>query len=229
MNVIARLEFELAYYDFTVHLFNHYTTRTPPVLKILSNLSLRGSGFYNFPKSICSKVNVIARLEFELAYYDFTVHLFNHYTTRTPPVLKILSNLSLRGSGFYNFPKSICSKVNVIARLEFELAYYDFTVHRFNHYSTRTPPLFKQKYLTHRWEDQRVHTFSKGVYLKVNVIARLEFELAYHDSAVYRFNHYISRRPRTIYNSMIISKYITILYMHIVQYTIPCYTLLYCE
>ena len=30
MNVIARLEFELAYYDSAVHRFNHYTTRTPP-------------------------------------------------------------------------------------------------------------------------------------------------------------------------------------------------------
>ena len=30
MNVIARLEYELAYYDHAVHRFNHYTTRTPP-------------------------------------------------------------------------------------------------------------------------------------------------------------------------------------------------------
>ena len=34
---------------------------------------------------ICPKVNVIARLEYELAYYDSAVHRFNHYTTRTPP------------------------------------------------------------------------------------------------------------------------------------------------
>ena len=30
MNVIARLEYELAFYDSAVHRFNHYTTRTPP-------------------------------------------------------------------------------------------------------------------------------------------------------------------------------------------------------
>ena len=30
MRVIARLEFELAYYDSTFHHFNHYTMRTPP-------------------------------------------------------------------------------------------------------------------------------------------------------------------------------------------------------
>ena len=41
-------------------------------------------GVHTFPKGICPKVNVIARLEYELAYYDSAVHRFNHYTTRTP-------------------------------------------------------------------------------------------------------------------------------------------------
>ena len=35
---------------------------------------------YTFPKGIGPKVNMIAQLEFELAYYDSVVH----YTTRTP-------------------------------------------------------------------------------------------------------------------------------------------------
>ena len=35
MNVIARLEYELAYYDSAVHRFNHYTTRTPPNMKAM--------------------------------------------------------------------------------------------------------------------------------------------------------------------------------------------------
>ena len=39
MNVIARLEYELAYNDSAVHRFNHYTTRTPPPL-IFEFLSL---------------------------------------------------------------------------------------------------------------------------------------------------------------------------------------------
>ena len=34
---------------------------------------------------IYPKVNVIARLEFELAYFDSAVKRFNHYTTRIPP------------------------------------------------------------------------------------------------------------------------------------------------
>ena len=43
-------------------------------------------------------------------------------------------------------------------------------------------------YLTHSWEDKGVHTFSKGICPKVNVIA-------YYDSAVQRFNHYTTRTP----------------------------------
>ena len=47
-------------------------------------------GVHTFPESICSKLNVIARLEYELAYYDSGVHRFNHYTTRTPPKETVL-------------------------------------------------------------------------------------------------------------------------------------------
>ena len=45
-------------------------------------------------------------------------------------------------------------------------------------------------YLTHSWVDKGVHTFHKGVCPKVNVIARMEFELTYYGSVVNRFNHY---------------------------------------
>ena len=34
MNVIARLEYELVYYDSAVHRFNHYTTRTPLSIRL---------------------------------------------------------------------------------------------------------------------------------------------------------------------------------------------------
>ena len=44
----------------------------------------KGKWIHTFPKGICPKVNVITRLEFELAYYNFGVQRFNHYTTRTP-------------------------------------------------------------------------------------------------------------------------------------------------
>ena len=46
-------------------------------------------GVHTFLKGICPKVNVIARLECELAYYDSAVHRFNHYTMRTPPIVNI--------------------------------------------------------------------------------------------------------------------------------------------
>ena len=40
-----------------------------------------------------------------------------------------------------------------------------------------------------------VHTFTKGICMKVKVIARLEYELAYDDSAVQHFNHDTTRTP----------------------------------
>ena len=61
-------------------------------------------------------------------------------------------------------------------------------------------------YLTHSWEDKGVHTFPKGICPKVNVIARLEYELAYYDSAVHRFNRYTtswSKKKKNQDNSMI--------------------------
>ena len=60
------------------------------------------------------------------------------------------------------------------------------------------PKPFSEKnwyYLTHSWEDKGVHIFPKGICPKVNVIAWLEYELAYYDSAVHRFNHYTTRTP----------------------------------
>ena len=49
--------------------------------------------------------------------------------------------------------------------------------------------------LTHSWEDKGVHAFPMGIFPKVNVIVRLEFELAYYDSAVHRFKHCTTRTP----------------------------------
>ena len=37
---------------------------------------------------------------------------------------------------------------------------------------------------------KRVHTFSKGISPKVNVVAWLEFELAYYDVVVWNVSHY---------------------------------------
>ena len=51
-------------------------------------------GVHTFPKGIFPKVNVIVRLEYEIAYYDSAVHRFNHYTTRTPPQILVKDNFS---------------------------------------------------------------------------------------------------------------------------------------
>ena len=45
-------------------------------------------------------------------------------------------------------------------------------------------------YLSHNWRDKHVHTFPKGIRLKVNVIVQLEFELTYCDVAVQHVSHY---------------------------------------
>ena len=42
-------------------------------------------GVHAFLKGISSKMNIIAQLEFELAYFKATVQYFNHYTRETSP------------------------------------------------------------------------------------------------------------------------------------------------
>ena len=61
---------------------SHPSTRT---VVVLFNHSCEDKGVHTFPNGICPKVNIIARLEYELAYYDYAVHRFNHYTTKTLP------------------------------------------------------------------------------------------------------------------------------------------------
>ena len=53
--------------------------------------SWEDKGVHTFPKGICPRVNVIARLEYKLMYYDSAVHHFNHYTTRTSPSSIVVS------------------------------------------------------------------------------------------------------------------------------------------
>ena len=45
-------------------------------------------------------------------------------------------------------------------------------------------------YLIHCWGDKGVHTFSKDISQKVNIMSRLEFKLTYFEAAVQYFNHY---------------------------------------
>ena len=50
----------------------------------------RLNGALSFPKSISPKVNVIARLGFELAYFEDIVWHFSHYTTQTSSEERII-------------------------------------------------------------------------------------------------------------------------------------------
>ena len=73
-------------------------------------------------------------------------------------------------------------------------------------------------YLTHSWEDKGVHTFPKSICPKVNVIARLEYELAYYDSAVHRFNHYTTRTPLGNFVADVLDCDIIV-----IEFELPCY------
>ena len=54
----------------------------------------------------------------------------------------MLFNPELGGlGGVRAFPKGICPKVIIIEPRDFELAYNDSGVQRFNHYTTGTPPM----------------------------------------------------------------------------------------
>ena len=74
------------------------------------------------------------------------VSLFKDITTIVGFLMPKLFSYSWEDKGVHTFPKGICPKVNVIAWLEYELAYYDSAVHRFNPYATRTPPFSDQSH-----------------------------------------------------------------------------------
>ena len=57
--------------------------------------------------------------------------------------------------------------------------------------------------LAYSWEDNGVHTFPKGICPNVNVIAQLEFELRYYDSAGRSFNHYTTSTHSFLYKRLV--------------------------
>ena len=52
-------------------------------IMVISNSQLENKSVDIFPNSISLKVNVIARIEFELAYYDVAIQPLKHYATGT--------------------------------------------------------------------------------------------------------------------------------------------------
>ena len=53
-------------------------------------------------------------------------------------------------------------------------------------------------YLTHCWEDKRVHAFRKDFNAKVNVMAWLEFELGNFKAVVQYVSHYLWKTPLSL-------------------------------
>ena len=52
-------------------------------------------------------------------------------------------------------------------------------------------------YLTHSWDDKGVQTFAESICLKVNVIARLEFEFSYYkyrSPSIFLFDIFVERQ-----------------------------------
>ena len=88
--------------------------------------------------------------------------------------------------------------MNVIERLEFELTYNDFAVHRFNHYTKRTPH--------HKWLENITKIYKKSIDFVMNiylptflheqdaklglVIEYLEFEHVNYDVKDEHVSHY---------------------------------------
>ena len=68
--------------------------------------------------------------------------------------------------------------MNEIAWLEYELAYYDSVVHRFNHYTTRTPPL-------------KTDVYNKQ-YKQNIVIFLTSVDFVFHVGEVFWYNHWPS-------------------------------------
>ena len=78
------------------------------------------------------------------------------------PMSRCYLTHSWEDRGVHAFPKDICTKVNVIRRVEFDLVYYDSAVQRVNHYTTRTPPTFL-------WFQERILSIYHRYYHHQNV------------------------------------------------------------
>ena len=116
-------------------------TKTAPTYAILTLAYLEWFGFFVF-----NGISTLFRL-FNAKAILLEEPLWNYLTH------------SWENKGVHTFPKDICPKVNVIARLEYELAYYDSAVHHFNHYTTRTPPIFRRKSIwNHRQKCNKIIT-----------------------------------------------------------------------
>ena len=52
-----------------------------------------GKEVHTFPRGICTKVNLIAQLEFQLVYFKVAAKHFSHYAIGTSPIYNLLGVL----------------------------------------------------------------------------------------------------------------------------------------
>ena len=130
-----------------------------------------------------SKVKSISIWPCTMSYYVFFFYLYHWYVSQLYKRSCMYKYFSIYKCFYFglvwfglislfNGISTLCRLFNAIAILLEEQVWY---------------------YLTHSWEDRGVHTFPKSICLKVNVIARLEYELTYYNSIVHHFNHYTTR------------------------------------
>ena len=66
---------------------------------------------------ICPKVNVIARLAFELTYYDVAVQHVSHYATKIPHLLFLVENNTIKAQISFQLlqksPSSLCMGLKI--------------------------------------------------------------------------------------------------------------------
>ena len=86
-----------------------------------------------------------------------------------------------------------CQKVNVIARLGFELAYNDFAVQRFNPYTTKTPPIDANagKTDSFRIVTSKVARLALGLFIQINVFIYYLLKLIWKPSDMYEVMSYL--------------------------------------
>ena len=112
MNVIARLKYELAYYDSAVHRFNHYTTRTPPLIFVCTELN--GYVRYLIFKKVSDhlflhnlKLQLFAPSEMYFKYCNLTLMILfniNHFFAHCNNSLQLCSLIRTNSNGpaYYN-------------------------------------------------------------------------------------------------------------------------------
>ena len=100
---------------------SHHCRR--PVV-VLFKPNLRNNMVHSFLKTISSKVNVIAQLEFELVHYDVAVQHFSHYVTETSTLCAKTENyISISGERLL-ITSNPEEKILKLARLTVDV-YYD--------------------------------------------------------------------------------------------------------